>query len=93
MNPTLKYIEQSLNVKLGKLIAPSGGSYAYSGTLSEDILTELVKTTVLEWQDETAHDCGNGDGMLYVYLPSNEELEEGELFICVDVANNVIDFC
>lgn len=86
---TRKYIEQSLNIKLGDQI--SRGTFEYVGCLSEVVIDELVenKFAALEWQDPTSHDCRNADGVLYVYLPFVEDVSD-ELFIGVDVAANVI---
>lgn len=82
------YIEQSLNIKLGD--QTSRGVFEYTGGISELGLDELVQNqyTAVEWQDPMFHDCKNGDGILYVYLPAIEDC--GELFIGVDVDESVM---
>lgn len=85
---TRNYIEQSLNVKLGNQTGRS--DFEFTGGISELGLDELVQNqyTAVEWQDPTSHDCGNNDGILYVYLPAIEDC--GELFISVDVSDSII---
>lgn len=85
---TRNYIEQSLNIKVGAQIGRS--DYAYTGSLNEAVIRELVANvfTAVEWQDPKSPDCGNDDGILYVYLPSTDDV--GELFIGVNATDGII---
>ncbi|MNE22792.1 hypothetical protein D3C80_1160180 [compost metagenome] len=82
------YIEQAIDVKVGDEL--QRGVYSFTGGLSELGLDELAKNdyAAVEWQDPDAHDCGNNDGILYVYLPAIEDC--GELFIGLDNANSLM---
>ena len=84
-----KYIEQSLNITVCHCV--SCDQYTFNGSLNKVTLDEMVsnKFSVVEWQDPNSPDCGNNDGILYVYLPASEDV--GELLIGIDVAEQVIN--
>lgn len=85
---TQTYIEQAMGINVGS--ETSRGVFEYTGVLSEVILDDLSRNdyAAVKWQDRDAHDCGNNDGILYIYLPAIEDV--GELFIGVDVENYVL---
>ena len=89
MDSIRSYIERTLNVTLGDRISRQ----TYTVFISEAAVVDLVENqfTALEWQDPDARDCGNGDGLLYVYLPDIKDV--GELFIAIDCANNTLTYC
>lgn len=85
---TQTYIEQAIGINIGS--QTSRGVFEYTGAISEVVLDDLARNdyAALEWQDRESHDCGNGDGVLYVYLPAIEDV--GELFIGIDLAEYTI---
>ena len=76
-------------------VVESGDVCKYQGHVDLDTLAQLVSDPLnpLEWQDPNAYDCGNNNGVWYVYLPIDEELEQGELFIALDPSTNEIHVC
>lgn len=81
------YIERSLNIKLGD--SNREGAVILAG-ITQLGLTELInnKFTAVEWQDPNRPDCGNNDGLLYVYLPATDDC--AELFLALDLTNNFL---
>lgn len=85
---TQTYIEQAMGINVKSEI--SRGVFEYTGALSEMILDDLSRNdyAAVKWQDRESHDCGNNDGILYIYLPAIENV--GELFIGVNLAEYTI---
>lgn len=68
------------------------GAYEFSGQIDRQAIDALVadEQNPTEWQNPNLPDCGNNDGILYVYLPHDEEIEQCELFLGIDTSTNTI---
>lgn len=85
---------QVFNIVIGESVSRS--VYQFTGDVSIDSINVLVSEGKVEWQDPKSPDCGNADGVLYVYLPfidaENEDDASEELFIGINVAAGHICF-
>lgn len=68
------------------------GAYEYTGQIDRQAIDGFVADVLnpTEWQNPDLPDCGNNDGLLYVYLPHDQEIEQCELFIGVDTSTHTI---
>lgn len=88
---TRTHIKNTLKVEvIGK--PQSCGVYEYEGQIDRSLIDQYVADVLnpTQWQNPAAPDCGNNDGLLYVYLPHDQEIEQCELFIALDIATHTI---
>lgn len=94
MTNTLTRIEQALNIKLDYIEGHNRQSLTIVNcTLTEEQVRQAVAAGKCEWQDPSAPDCNNNDGMLYIYLPADEAQDDGELFVGIDIPAAYATYC
>lgn len=81
-------IEQLFNVKLTQVDNRGQVFRVDDGDVSRARLEELIAAKKIEWQDPVEPDCGNGDGLDYVYVSPHNSEDWGELFVAIDRDNN-----
>lgn len=86
---TKAYIFKCLKIEVN---VDGRGVYEYTGQIDRQVIDGFVADAhnPTEWQNPNLPDCGNNDGILYVYLPLDEEIEQGELFIGIDTSTHTI---
>jgi hypothetical protein len=91
---TLDRIEQALNIKLEYIEGRNRQSLSITNcTLTIEHIKQAVAEGKIEWQDANDPHCGNKGNMIYLYLPADTQLNDGEVFIGITLEDAYLTYC